>query len=139
LIEVRIPDIGDILSILFDDEIYDRISDDTCPPKEDYDFPEHGLKNIGCYLDDKIIGLAIIEENGKLHFQVLKAYRRHASKCLKACLKEIDDPLFCEIPLLYMSVINFAKKHGFSESGINDDTYIKNNKEHKILKLIYKG
>ena len=46
---------------------------------------------------------------------VLKKHRKHARKLLDASFKRRPKPVYCEIPSLYMSVINFAKKYGFVE------------------------
>lgn len=138
MIEVKEPTKEEIDLITFDDEIYSRSMDDTTLTKEQIKkiFPYGMFKFLGCYLNDDIIGLSSIEGN-KFHFEVLKPYRKHARECLKLCLNRIDEPLICEIPTLYRSVINFAKKAGFIELEESINVYRKNNINYKMIKLKY--
>lgn len=141
MIWVKQPSKEDIDTITFDEEIYDRAADDLCPPIEEV--KKMGIINhqffdfFGCYLGNKIIGLVSIEKGGKFHFEVLKPYRQYARECLKSCLQLIQDDIYCEIPTLYQSVINFAKKGGFKEVGVVDNNYIKNNIKYNSIKLEY--
>lgn len=138
MIEVKEPTKEEIDLITFDDEIYSRSMDDTTLTKEQIKkiFPYNLFKFLGCYLDGKIIGLSSIE-NGRFHFEVLKPYRKHARECLKASLEQLEKPLVCEIPTLYKSVINFAKKSGFKELGESINIYRKDNINYKMIRLRY--
>lgn len=140
MIKIKKPSTKDIALIIFDDEIYDRISDDSCPKKEDFNLSYEIFEFLGCYLDNKIIGLAMTKKCGLFHFQVLKLYRKYAREALQGFLKKFDRFLYCEIPQCYQSVINFAKNNGFEEIGIipNTPKFTKNNKSYNYIKLILK-
>lgn len=140
MIELKIPTKEEIDLITFDNEIYERASDDTCPSKEWFrgNFNYDLFYFMGCFLDGKIIGLACIEKNGQFHFEVLKEYRKkYAREALRLILRQLKKEIFCEIPTLYQGVINFAKNHGFKEVGISTEDYIKNGIFYKRIKLIY--
>lgn len=139
MIEIKEPTEEEVNIIIFDDEIYNRIADDRCPVKEDFKFSYKDYDFMGFYLNDKIIGLANVKECGLFHFQVLKPYRRYAREALERYLEKMNRLLYCEIPLCYMSVINFAKNNGFKEEGIiNDKKFIKSNIGYNYIKLILK-
>lgn len=139
MITIKKPSTKDITLIMFDDEIYERTSDDSCPKKEDFKLSYEIFEFLGCYLDNKIIGLAMTKKCGMFHFQVLKLYRKHAREALQGFLKELDRFLYCEIPQCYQSVINFAKNNGFEKVDIDHDKkFIKNNKSYNYIKLILK-
>ncbi len=138
MIVIKEPSKEEVDIIIFDDEIYDRIADDTCPTKDDFIIPYKDIEFIGCYLDNKIIGLANADKDGKFHFQVLKQYRKYAREVLKQILDKLDRSLYCEIPTCYKSVINFAKNNGFREVGtIDNRKYIKSNIDYYRTRLIF--
>lgn len=136
MIEIKKPSIRDINLVLFDDEIFDRISDDNTR-KEGLLFPYQDWDWYGGYINNNIIGLFYIHDDNWMHFAVLKQYRKYASKFLKKCLKEYNKSVYCLIPTMYKSVINFAKKHGFKENGNGQFKYLKNNVFYDNVKLIY--
>jgi hypothetical protein len=141
LIEIRKPTREDIDLVTFDDEIWQKTSYDNCPNKEElrtnYDFYSY-FEFWGCYLNNKIIALATVGNGGNFHFEVLKPYRKHAKIALNGFLTVLNRDLFCEIPLLYKEVINFAKKNGFKEEGeILGRKFTKNGIDYKLIKLSF--
>jgi len=144
MIEVREPTQDDIDKIFFDDEIYSRIADDTCPTAEEFKklFKEEIgydiFKYCGLYLDDKIIGLSNIDDGDKFHFAVLKPYRAEYAKiCLELSLRFFKKSVYCHIPLVYPEVIAFAKMNCFKAIGLVKNTYLKAGISYNILQLDY--
>ena len=87
---------------------------------------------IGGYLNGKLIAVSMVhlfEKGYKFHYQVLKSYRVYARIMLNQALGVIMPrckKIYCEIPDLYQSVINFAKKAGFREVSKNESSILKN-------------
>lgn len=143
MIEIKRPTKEDIDLITFDDEIWQRTTDDNCPNKEefkkDYDFYNY-FEFWGCYLKNQIIALASVKSDGNFHFEVLKPHRKYSRIALNGFLAVLDRNLFCEIPTLYKEVINFAINNGFKQSEIiPDKDFIKNGINYKLIKLTYKN
>lgn len=143
MIEIKKPTREDIDIITFDEEIWQRTTDDNCPSKEEfkknYDFYNY-FEYWGCYLNNKIIALASVKEDGNFHFEVLKPYRKYAKIALNGFLSVLNRDLFCEISIFYKEVINFAKKNGFAEEGeILGRKFTKNGIDYKLIKLIFKN
>lgn len=130
--------------LFYDDELYDRISDDNCPGKEDFELPPAGYEAIGGYISGEIASIFFVyydhvyKENNHMHFMVLKPYRKYARKLLDASFKIYPQNVFCEIPSLYRAVINFAKNYGFKEMQIRKQEYKKNGQLYDMHRLIYK-
>jgi hypothetical protein len=135
LIEAHEASKSDIQAVILNDEIYDRITDDNCPPASEFDIPYEEAEYIGCYLCGRIAGLFVVHDD-KMHFMVLKQYRPWASDLLKACFEYRPQSVYVEIPLLYKSVINFAKRNGFVEI-YSSGKHLKNGVEYDTKKLIY--
>lgn len=129
----------DIERVLFDDEIYGRISDDTCPPKEvvkEY-FSYGSAVFLGGYINDEIASIYAIEDNGTLHYMVLKPYRKYAGRLYEASFKALPfQRAIVRVPTLYRGLINFAKRYGFEEVGIEPGIYIKNGRSYDRVILI---
>ena len=143
MIEIRKPTREDIDLVTFDDEIWQRSNSDNCPSKEElkanYDFYNY-FEFLGCYLNNKIIALATVGNEGNFHFEVLKPYRKYARIALNGFVTVLNRDLFCEIPLLYKEVINFAKNNGFKEEGeILGRKFTKNGIDYKLIKLSFKN
>lgn len=138
MIEIAEPTREEIDLIIFDDEIYGRISDETCPTREEFKIDYEKFEQwIGFYLCGEIIGLAMIGTDGDFHFQILKIFRKYAREALQECLKSVSRNLYCEIPTCFQSVINFAKNNGFKEVGLSDSYFLKNKINHNMVKLTY--
>jgi len=145
MITTKEPTISEIKRVLFDPDIYNRISDDTTPELKDFlklikeNNYKFDTKNYcGFYLDNKIIGLAD-NEDSDFHYQILKKYRhKYAKECLKLAISYFNKPLSCKIPTLYKEVINFALNNGFVEVCKLNLFYIKNNTKYNYIKLCLK-
>ncbi len=121
--------------ITFDEEIWKKTADDLC--QKDFELPYEKFEFLGAYLEEKIIGLASIEKDGRFHFEVLKPYRRCAREILALFLNQLQRPIYCAIPTIHKSVINFAKKNGFQEVGILEERFLKNGINYPRIKLEY--
>ena len=112
--------------LIYDDELYDRMSDDTCPKKENFKmvYPD-GVFFLGGYVESEISSLFIVHGQ-KVHFMVLKDRRRHAKELMLRSLDIWGKPCYCVIPKMYRSVINFAKNCGFREDGVIPAEHTKN-------------
>ena len=122
---IKNPPVKDILAVVLNDEIYDRHTEDTDPPKGALgraDFS--GWTVFGGYVEGKIASLFMVQ-GGQLHFYCLKAYRAYARGFLNSALARHKKTVFCEIPVLYRSVINFAKKGGFKNIEIKSKAWLK--------------
>lgn len=138
MIKAHLCEYRDIAAVILDDEIYDRIIDDNCPPKERFIAPESGYIYVGGYVSGKIAS-AFIVHDGKMHFMVLKPYRKHARKLLRESFKAYPFNVYVEIPACYMEVINFAKNYGFEEVKIEENAHKKNGKLYAVHTLEYEA
>lgn len=140
MITVKEPrSLEEIDSIIKDNDIYESISDDRCPPKEDFKMPYEDFKFLGVYLKKKIIGLMIIEDDNRVHYQVLPEHRKEcADEGARKCLLLLQRPIFAEIPTLYPNVVGFVKKHGFKKFKKIDRTLLKGGQSYDINQYILK-
>ena len=128
-LSVEVPLTFEVARVLYDDEIWERITDDHCPPREQ--FPVPPLHYLGGYVDGTIVALYSLHtdtarhEGWRMHFMVLKAHRRLASLFIAAFLELSPRPLYVVIPKCYRSVINFAGKWGFDLYAIDLNAYRK--------------
>jgi hypothetical protein len=128
------PPMEDVLKVLLDSEIYDRITDDTDPPKEKLGKANLSGWNIIAGYKEEIASLFMVKDR-QLHFYVLPQFRKYAREFLKQALKMYGQSVFCEIPTLYPETINFAKRSGFIESGIRRNAHMKNGKQYDLVRL----
>lgn len=137
ILEVR--NLAEVKAILTDEEIYDRIADDDCPSREEYEFvdPFHA-EYIGGYLDGKLIGL-VIHHDGEIHVNILKDYRKQfKSELLRGALQRINRAkVWAEIPSLFPSIIQFAKDEGFREDRVIKGGFQKHGKTYDTHILVY--
>lgn len=111
-VEVRHVTAYEVRSIVLDPWVYDRITHDGCPQKEDFVFPEEGCEYIGGYVEGRTVSAYIIHA-GEAHFMVLKNYRQYAEELFEQSFKLAGKSVTVQIPSLYRSVINFAHRMGF--------------------------
>lgn len=138
MIELRIPTQEEIDLVSLDSEIWDRTADDNCLSKDEFKLPYENFEFRGFYIGGKIIGLASIEKDGNSHFYILKPYRKkYAREIFRLCLEQLRRPVYCAIPEIYSSVINFVKKGGFKENGFYEREFLKNGNSYRMIKLIY--
>jgi len=136
MITAREPCYEDVVKLIYDDELYDRMTHDDCPPKEEFQMPTDGYDAVGGYVSGDIASLFLVHDD-KMHFVVLKPCRKHARELLKASFQKRPRSVYCEIPSLYRSVINFAKNYGFIEASIEELAYKKNGQLYNIHRLEY--
>lgn len=137
MIEIRRPTREDIDKIFFDEEIFDKISDDNCPKKENFIIPYDSFRWFGVYLENNIIGLVMLEPNNYMHFQLLKEYRsKFLNEALEKVFDALEKPIFLEIPALYKNAVLVAKRHQFKENGVSDFIFKKNGISYKVNKYI---
>ena len=125
----------DVKTVIYDDEIYDRITDDNCPPKKEFVLPESGYVAVGGYVGD--IASLFMVHGDKMHFMVIKEYRKHSKDLLDLSFELYPRNVYCEIPSLYRSVINFALNYGFKETAISKLIYRKNGLFYNVHRLEY--
>ena len=138
-LSIKVIDKNEAKKVLSDDDIYNRISDDTSPKKESITFPD-GVNYLGGYLGSKLISVFITHgsEYGMMaHFQVLKPYRiKHARELADKFLKIVPRPLYAEFPSLYKPYMNFVKKLGFKEIDMKENVYLKNGNYYDLYVLV---
>lgn len=135
-ITAKISDRREIEPFLLDAELYDRITDDNCPSMENFVFPEAGYIIIAGYVDNKIASMFIVHD-GKMHFMVLKPYRKYARLLLSESFRLHPFGVYVEIPSCYMAVVNFAKRCGFRELRIDAGAHKKNGNLYNVHTLSY--
>ena len=136
MITARKPCHEEVVKLIYDDDLYDRMTDDNCPPKEEFEMPTDGYDVVGGYVSGVIASLFLVHDD-QMHFIVLKPYRKHARELLKASFQERPRSVYCKIPSLYRSVINFAKNYGFMEASIELLAHKKNGQLYNIHRLEY--
>jgi hypothetical protein len=120
MIARQTTDSAEIKRVMCHPDIYPRISDDTCPPADEFEPPVDRAEFIGGYLDGEIFGLMIYHRKSKgifCHLQVLPEYRqkytREFTRMALAIGLSKNAHIYAEIPDCYPEVINLAKKYGF--------------------------
>jgi len=126
----------EIETVLCDDEIYDRISDDDCPAKEDFEIPFNAVDFFSAKVNDKLAGV-IVMHGDKIHFNILKKHRKDAEYIFECFNQSWRKNMVAEVPSLYPDVLGFAKKVGFDEVEVVKNDYKKNGKLYDCHKLKY--
>jgi hypothetical protein len=122
--------------IILDEEMYDRVTDDYCPAREDFEMPYiENIKYIGGYLDKDIASLFVVYDN-RMHFMVLKQYRKYARELYKVSSVLYPYSVYVKIPSKYKEVIAFSKKVGFKEIAIEKAAFKKNNIMYDLYTLV---
>lgn len=116
--------------VLNDPWVYDRITSDFSPKSVD-DYPRDTIY-LGGYANGSLVSVFnvhLFELGYKIHFQTLRPYLLCARELFEQALDYIMPTLkkvYCEIADLYPSVINFARKSGFREVQVNEQSFLKN-------------
>jgi len=149
MITVKEANIAEAEAIILNEDIYDRIADDTCKPREEVNnFRDLGIlfdnyEWYAGYVNGNLASLLWIFEDMDVDFMVLPSYRRHARKLFDSSIEKLRPTersnMWCSIPTCYRAVINFAKKRGFTESGIEEKAYKKRGVFYNNIILIYTG
>lgn len=137
MIESSLATKQEIDRIIYDPEIYDRISDDNCPKLYDFKM-DYSAHFIAGHVGESLASLFIVHGE-KMHYMVLKPQRRHAKELLDASFKLWPYPVYVEIPSFYRSVINFAKKYGFTQTSIEKNAHLKNGRAYDVHTLRYEA
>ena len=137
MIAAKVSTYDEVCTVIYDDEIYDRITDDNCPTKDKFVMPCCGYEAVTGFVDEQIASLFTVEEDSNMHFMVLKKFRKHADELWRESFKLLHKSGYCNVASKYMSLINFAKKRGFKEVEVVPKAYSKNNKLYDlhILKI----
>ena len=144
MIVKQIDDVEDIKKVLCVGSIYECITDDTCPPADEFEPPtDQCYTYVAGYVNGEIIGIMVYHkylDGNECHIQVLPDYRKqHAREFAEqALLFRGTLPLYAEIPDLYKNVINFAIAHDFEVIDTKENNYIKNGKTYNTNVLRYR-
>jgi RimJ/RimL family protein N-acetyltransferase len=125
-----------VKEILKDEELFNRISDDSMTYER---FTPSNDIYLGTFKDDKLVGFFwLISDNAitlELHIQILKDYRHLSTEFSNEFFGYFIDrfngrinKLTCKIPVTFKDVYGFAKKHGFSDEGLDRESVIKDGK-----------
>ena len=134
-----ITDKAKIRSVLCDEWVYSRISEDGAATIDEYDPPMSAL-----YLtDDNLSGLMIFHPinaaSYETHIQMIDKTKamEFGQSCLKWFWKHSEAiKIVAQIPEIYPDVCRFAEKNGFEKEGINRASYLKNG---GVFNQIYYG
>lgn len=138
MIEIKLPSKNDIDTVIYDPWCWDRTTDDNCPSPEDFKIPYDDFAWVGGYVNGQIASLYMVSYTGKMHFQVLPAYRMQAHNLFESSFTHYGRPVYCVIPVLYQSVINFVKKHKFKETLRFIKDHVKNGQRYDAV-MMFRG
>ena len=125
-----------IKSVLCDEWIYNRISEDGTPTAQEYEPTTDALYLI----DDDLSGVMIFHPINAVtfetHIQVLN--RSVAMEFCSSCIewfwgKSYAKKIIAQIPEIYPDVCRFAEKQGFEREGINRASYLKDGNLHSQI------
>ena len=120
-------DVDYIKSVIFDDEMWERCSDD----QTDYDIDKAHCLWLVVTTDGRRVGLASIFNDAgcclEIHINIPKANRGKGTLDMgRAIIRWVKhnniagkSKLVTQIPVIYKDVIQFASKLGFKKEGIN--------------------
>ena len=106
--------------------IYDRISCDGAPSRERLKIPYEKATYIGGFVNGETASLTIVHHGGKVHFMVLPRFKMFADELWEKSSRLCPKRMFAIVPSLYGTLLNFAKKHGFKETGMQKQNFLKN-------------
>jgi len=133
----------EVKAVLCHPEIYDCISGDGAPPREEWQVQGSAVYLTG-YIDDEPIAVMVYHPKNlvcwQCHIQVLPDYRDHAFEFAQKALSWFWDnskavKLIAEIPSKYRNVLSFALRCGFDVDGRTDNAYIKNGNLYSMYYL----
>lgn len=132
-------DVKKIKSVLCDEWIYNRISEDGTPSAEEYEPPTDAVYLTDSDLSGLVIYQPINAASFEFHIQMLD--RSKGVELGLSCIKWLWDnsdaiKIVTQVPEIYPEVCNFAGKIGFEKEGINRSSYLKGG---KVYSQIYYG
>lgn len=124
-------------------DIFDTITDDDCPPPEEYDIPVNdNYLYIGGFVNGEIIAVMVYhnyKDGKKCHVQVLPEYRHEYAAIFgeQSLMFKGTQTLYAEIPECHPNVLDFAFRFGFRVIETKEQDYCKNGNKYntKILRL----
>jgi RimJ/RimL family protein N-acetyltransferase len=139
-----IDDMEAVKSFVSQDELWE--CEDDLVQKDDFYPSNDSLSQwLYCYDDGKIVGMILVHNETsvsiKMHPYLLKAHREKGREMMKVFynhfmnLPNHINKLNVSIPVIHKKVINFAKKVGFRDEGINRGSYFKNGKYHDQVNM----
>ena len=141
----RTEDVSLIESVLFDSEMFSRISEDGQLIDDiNIEISSNHLW-VALYHNEILLGIGWIHPlsiaTGMIHIHVSKQHRSHSYQCgmmmLDAMLSLTQHNKFnAEIPIIYRDVIKFTQKMGFQIEGTNRQSVYKNG---QLVDQIYLG
>ena len=139
----RTRDIDIINSIMFDDDIFDTVSEDgATKERQRFDvYNEYWLKVL---VNNEVVGLYNLHHTNQstleAHVHILKRFRgdHSVNSILKAyewlvenCGSEVVK-FTSSIPVIYPNVLRFCLSNGFTHEGVNRKSYLKNGIVHDV-------
>lgn len=119
--------------------LWDDISEDNAPPFVPDVINEYW---VGIFSDGRLAGCYRIHQVTSVCYQIHAFMIDRADKSsgmvvLKWAVENIEDmqKLIADIPACYPNVYHFTKKQGFSDEGINRQSFTKNGKIHDMHRL----
>lgn len=129
--QVITPTVAQVATVLFDPWVYDRITDDNCPPMDEFEIPEADY--ILGTVDGQPASL-FVTHDCKMHYMTRPCYLMAARELFRLSMNRYGDWCYCEIPTLYQTTINFAIKEGFRVVGTVGQ-HLKGGKLYPITRL----
>jgi hypothetical protein len=143
LIIERTRDIDLINSVMFDDDIFNVISEDGAT-KERQRFDVYNEYWLKVTVDDDLVGLYNLHTTNQstleAHVHILPEFRKqHSNASIRKVYKWLIDncgdevvKFIANIPSIYPNVLRFCLSNGFTHEGINRKSYLKNNLIHDV-------
>jgi hypothetical protein len=132
----RTEDVSLIESVLFDNEMFSRISEDG-QLMDDLQIPICDLFHwIALYQDDTLLGIGAIHPQNntscEVHINILQQHRQHSKNCgwmmFDYFIKNTNYYKFnTHVPSCYPDVCKFLTNFGFTQQGIDYQSVVKNN------------
>lgn len=130
-------DLEIVKEILFDDEMWDRCTDDYAV-KDESILGRMGCLWMACYDNDQLLGIASVGHGSNssvdVHIHIPKKNRGRQTRKMGLCfLKWIKDhaiqqvhKMNTKIPVIYPDVVRYAHSLGFVDEGVDTKSIMKN-------------
>lgn len=131
---VKTYNFGLVKEVLYDDEIWPRISEDG--QEKNLNLDVEGFDWYEIKEDGKVIGILLTHQLFKFtlqaHIQILKRYRQYSESAgrdiIDLFLATENEKMEVTIPVIYQDVFGYVKKFGFILEGISRGSILKNGK-----------
>lgn len=134
-------DLDEIRAVICHPEIYPLISDDECPPADDFEIPLDGFTYIAGFNGGELVSMMVyhqFRDGIKLHMHVLPGHRNLSREFGSLCLPELTKhnlPVYAEIPEIYENVIKYSIEFGFEIIDTEPKAYLKGGQRHDVFIL----